>query len=88
MRGTDVLKALALGATAVGTGRLHALSLAAGGEAGLERMLEILEIEIATSMALLGVTALDQLDASYVVPTTPVSTPQVGFPFLLPEIRL
>jgi len=88
LRGTDVLKAIALGATAVATGRLHALALAAGGEAGLVRMLEILEIEIRTSMALLGVSSLAQLDASYVVATTPVSTPQVGFPFLLPEIRL
>src|SRR6185312_8367309 len=87
MRGTDILKAIALGATAVGTGRLHALSLAAGGEAGLARMLEIVEIELRTSMALLGVTSLAQLDRSYVVNTTPVSTPQVAFPFLLPEIR-
>lgn len=65
MRGTDVLKAIVLGATAVATGRLQALALAAAGEAGVRRMLEILEAEIETSMALLGVASLDQLDRSY-----------------------
>ncbi len=82
MRGTDVLKAIALGATAVGTGKLHALALAAGGEAGLVRMLEILEIEIKTSMGLLGVTSLAQLDASYVASMGPVQNPPGAFPFL------
>lgn len=88
MRGTDVLKAIALGATAVATGRLHALSLAAGSEAALIRMLEIMEIEIRTSMALLGVTSLAELDRSYVTAATPLAEPPVAFPFLFPEIRL
>ncbi len=65
MRGTDVLKAIALGATAVGTGRMHAWALGAGGEAALNRMLEIVEYEVRTAMGLLGVTSLAQLDGSY-----------------------
>jgi len=66
MRGTDVLKAIALGADAVATGRMHAWALGAGGVPALERMLELVEYEIRTSMALLGVTAPSQLDPSFV----------------------
>jgi glycolate oxidase len=66
MRGTDVLKAVALGATAVGIGRLHAYALAAGGEAALLRLLELLEEEITNAMGLLGVTRLGELDGSFV----------------------
>jgi glycolate oxidase len=66
MRGGDILKAIALGATAVATGRMHAWALAAGGEPALNRMLELVEYELRTTMGLLGVTALSQLNASYV----------------------
>jgi glycolate oxidase len=66
LRGTDVLKAIALGANAVGLGRLQAYALAAGGEEGLVRVLELLEEEIVVAMGLLGVTRLDQLDPSFV----------------------
>jgi isopentenyl diphosphate isomerase/L-lactate dehydrogenase-like FMN-dependent dehydrogenase len=66
MRGTDVLKAIALGASAVGIGRLEALALGAGGEAALVRTLELLEEEIAMAMGLLGVSSLGELDHSYV----------------------
>lgn len=66
MRGTDVLKAIALGASAVGLGRLQAYALAAGGEAALVRVLELLEQEIVVAMGLLGVSRLDQLDRSFV----------------------
>jgi isopentenyl diphosphate isomerase/L-lactate dehydrogenase-like FMN-dependent dehydrogenase len=66
MRGTDVLKAIALGANAVGLGRLQAFALAAGGEAALLRMLELLEEEIRIAMGLVGVARLDELDASFV----------------------
>jgi len=66
MRGTDILKAIALGASAVATGRMHAWALGAGGEPALKRMLEIVEFELRTAMGLLGVTSLGQLDASYV----------------------
>ena len=61
VRGNDVLKALALGAQAVAIGKLQGWGLGAGGQQGLVRVLEILESEIITSMALLGVTRLDQL---------------------------
>jgi glycolate oxidase len=75
MRGTDVLKAIALGADAVGLGRLQGLALAAGGEPVLVRALELLEAEILTSMGLLGVTRLDELDASFVSRSTALPAP-------------
>jgi glycolate oxidase len=73
LRGTDVVKAIALGATAVGVGKLLGWSLAAGGQAGIERMLELLEVEIRTAMGLMGVTSLSELNPSWVRPTTPVT---------------
>lgn len=61
-RGTDVLKALALGATAVGMGRPFLYSMSSGyGEAGTRRMIEILREEIEQNMALVGVTKLSEL---------------------------
>jgi glycolate oxidase len=65
LRGTDVVKAIALGAQCVGLGRLQCLGLAAAGQAGLERALEILEEEVRICLGLLGVTSYSQLDASY-----------------------
>jgi isopentenyl diphosphate isomerase/L-lactate dehydrogenase-like FMN-dependent dehydrogenase len=81
VRGSDILKAIALGARAVGLGKLQALALAAGGDAGVKRMLEILETEISINMGLLGVTKLDQLDASYLQKATPVKYPTDLSPF-------
>lgn len=66
LRGSDVLKAIALGATAVAIGKLQGWGLAAGGKAGLARVLQLLESEIITTMALLGVTKLKQLNGAYV----------------------
>ncbi|KZT55327.1 mitochondrial fmn-dependent dehydrogenase [Calocera cornea HHB12733] len=60
-RGTDVLKALCLGATAVGFGRPFLFANGAYGEEGVRKVIEILEEEIATSMRLLGVTKLSEL---------------------------
>jgi len=68
-RGTDVIKAIALGAQAVCIGRLQCWALAAGGEAALVRALDILEEEIIITMGLLGVTQLSDLDRSYIEPT-------------------
>src|SRR6478752_1228803 len=48
LRGTDVIKAISLGARAVGVGKLLGWALAAAGEAAIERMLELLEIEMRT----------------------------------------
>jgi isopentenyl diphosphate isomerase/L-lactate dehydrogenase-like FMN-dependent dehydrogenase len=72
LRGTDVVKALCLGARAVGIGKLLGWGLAAGGEAGLKRVLELLDIEIRTALALMGVTSIRQLDPSWVTPSQPV----------------
>lgn len=76
-RGTDVLKALALGADAVGVGRLEALAMAAGGTAGVVRMLEILEQEIRINLALMGLPSIDLLTPDSVVPAEPVVLPHV-----------
>ena len=75
MRGTDVVKAIALGATTVGLGRFTGLALAAAGPQGLVRALEILEDEIKICLGLLGCTSLAELNASYVT-----SAPAVGVP--------
>lgn len=84
MRGADVVKALCLGATAVGLGRLEALALAAGGAPALVRALEILEHEIRTTMALLGVSAIGGLHPGLLTPAAPVNVPGVlsAFPLL------
>ncbi|KAI0424770.1 glycolate oxidase [Xylaria sp. FL1042] len=61
-RGTDVLKAMALGASAVGIGRPFLYSMTADyGEAGVTRLLQMLRVEIETSMALAGVTTIEEL---------------------------
>jgi glycolate oxidase len=82
-RGTDVVKAIALGARAVGVGKLLGWSLAAGGQKGIERMLELLEIEIRTAMGLMGVNALSGLDPSWVRPAAPIglSGPTSAYPW-------
>ena len=60
-RGTHVLKALSLGAKAVGIGRGYLFPLAAAGQVGVERALELLRAEIERDMKLMGVTRTDQL---------------------------
>ena len=65
MRGTDVLKAIALGADCVGIGRLQGFAAAAGGSKAILRMLEILETEILTGLRLLGLNSLSGLDHTY-----------------------
>ncbi len=67
-RGTDVVKAIALGARAVGVGKLQGWALAAGGEQGITRMFELLAQEIHTTLGLMGVTSLKQLNPSWVRP--------------------
>jgi L-lactate dehydrogenase (cytochrome) len=70
-RGTDVVKALCLGAKAVGVGRPALWSLGAGGTEGVEKMLGILQAETKTCMRLLGVERVDQLGMQYVSLTFP-----------------
>jgi 4-hydroxymandelate oxidase len=67
-RATDVIKALALGADAVGLGRLLALALAADGEEGVVRALQLVQAELVTSLALLGCGSLAELDRSVLQP--------------------
>lgn len=66
-RGTDVIKALALGARAVAIGRPALWGLAVGGQRGVEQVLEILRYEIDVALGLCGFTALDQLRPDLVV---------------------
>jgi isopentenyl diphosphate isomerase/L-lactate dehydrogenase-like FMN-dependent dehydrogenase len=65
-RGTDIIKALCLGARAVLCGRAYAYGLAAAGEAGVNRAIEILRIDLDRSLRLVGCPSVDQLDRSYV----------------------
>jgi (S)-2-hydroxy-acid oxidase len=65
-RGTDVFKALALGATAVGIGRPHAWGLAAFGQPGVEAVLEILRRELRTIMRQAGTISVDKITRSYI----------------------
>ena len=67
-RGTDVVKAIALGARAVGVGKLQGWALAAGGEQGIVRMFELLAQEIHTTLGLMGVKSLKELNPSWVRP--------------------
>ncbi|MDH4115822.1 MAG: alpha-hydroxy-acid oxidizing protein [Acidimicrobiia bacterium] len=70
-RGPEVLKALALGARAVGLGRSQIWALGVGGREGVSRLIEILREEIGTTMANLGVTAPDQLGPGHVRSSSP-----------------
>ncbi|KAF2432168.1 L-lactate dehydrogenase [Tothia fuscella] len=65
-RGTDVVKALCLGAKAVGVGRAALWGLGAGGTAGVERVLEILKAETETCMRLLGVGKVEELGMQHI----------------------
>jgi L-lactate dehydrogenase (cytochrome) len=65
-RGTHVVKALALGASACSVGRAYLYPLAAGGQAGVERAFGLLQEEVQRTMALLGCDDVNKLDASYI----------------------
>jgi glycolate oxidase len=77
MRGSDIVKAMILGADAVGVGRLQCLGMAAAGVPGLLRVLELLEEEILIAFGLMGVNGWDELDGSYICPAEPVDEPHV-----------
>ena len=89
MRGSDVVKAIALGARCVGLGRLACLGLAAAGVAGLVRALELVEEEIRTCLGLLGVTTLAELTPAHVAAAPPVFEPAAlsAFPLLGEDLR-
>jgi isopentenyl diphosphate isomerase/L-lactate dehydrogenase-like FMN-dependent dehydrogenase len=84
MRGTDVVKMLALGAKAVGIGRLAGLGLGAAGVPGLVRTLELLEDEIRIALGLLGVTSYAELTPAHVAAAPAVTSPDTfsAFPLL------
>ena len=65
-RGGDIVKALCLGARAVLIGRAYAYGLAAAGQAGVSRALEILRTDVERTLKLLGCRWVAQLDRSYV----------------------
>jgi L-lactate dehydrogenase (cytochrome) len=65
-RGTDIAKALCMGARAVLCGRAYAYGLAAAGEAGVDRAIEILRTDLERTLRLLGCASVAELDRSYV----------------------
>ena len=85
LRGADVVKALCLGATAIGTGRLLALGMAARGAPGVVRALELLETEIKLTMGLMGIANIDDLSPDLVERALPLPGPydvMSAFPLL------
>lgn len=67
-RGTDILKALALGADACSIGRAYLYGLGAGGEKGVTRAFQMLEAELRVAMTLAGCRSVKEIDASVVRP--------------------
>src|SRR6478736_52297 len=86
-RGTDIVKAIASGADLVGIGRLQCWALAAAGEAGIVRMLELLEDEVIRCLGLLGVTSFAELDKSYLHAAMAANPPSVFSAFPLLDIE-
>src|SRR5256886_13717967 len=74
-RGTDIVKAIAAGADLVGIGRMQCFALAAGGQAGVLRLLQLLEDEVQRCLGLLGATSFAELDRSYLHPAAPANPP-------------
>ena len=75
-RGSDIVKAICLGAQAVLIGRAYAYGLAAGGEAGVARAIAILRADLERTLKLLGCTSIAALDRSYVDISTKFPTRQ------------
>jgi isopentenyl diphosphate isomerase/L-lactate dehydrogenase-like FMN-dependent dehydrogenase len=65
-RGADVVRAMSLGARAVLLGRGYAYGMAAAGDAGIERAIEIFRADIVRTLKLLGCPSISQVDSSYV----------------------
>jgi glycolate oxidase len=83
-RGTDLVKAVALGAELVGIGRLYCYGLAAAGEQGVLRALQLLEDEVQTCLGLLGATCFAEVERNQIVAAAPTVPPHVhsAFPLL------
>jgi len=86
-RGTDIVKGIASGADIVGIGRLQCWALAAAGETGIERMLELLEDEVLRCLGLLGATSFKEVDKSCLHPATATNPPSVFSAFPLLDIE-
>ncbi len=84
MRGSDIIKALALGATAVGIWRMYVLAAAAAGVPGVVRAMELLHHELDTTLGLMGLRSLDELDRSCLAPAAAVNQHKTypAFPLL------
>jgi len=86
-RGTDIVKAMAAGADLVGLGRMQCYALAAGGEAALVRMLELMEDEVQRCLGLLGATKFADLDRSHLHAAPSTTPPHALSAFPLLEIE-
>jgi isopentenyl diphosphate isomerase/L-lactate dehydrogenase-like FMN-dependent dehydrogenase len=86
-RGADVVKAIASGADLVGIGRLQCWALAAAGETGIVRMLELLEDEVIRTLGLLGATSFAEVGKSMLHPAMPTNMPSVFSAFPLLDIE-
>lgn len=86
-RGSDLVKAIALGADIVAMGRLQCWALAAAGETGVLRMLELFEDEVIRTLGLLGLTSFADIDKSYVHPAGATNAPSVVSAFPLLDIE-
>ena len=91
-RGTDAVKAIAMGADAIAMGRMYCYALAADGAAGVVKMLELVEHEMGVSMALAGARSLGELNPGFVFRNAPMVTmphQHSAFPLLqtTPEYR-
>jgi glycolate oxidase len=83
-RGSDIVKAIATGADLVGVGRMQCYALACGGQAGVVRLLELLEDEVQRCLGLLGAPSFADLNRSYLHAAAPANAPHVlsAFPLL------
>ena len=84
-RGTDVVKAIALGADCVGIGRLQCYAAATNGRDGLNKMIDILQHEILVCMRLLGVNNFNDLNDNYIKKDISISNPSLTSSFPLIE---
>jgi L-lactate dehydrogenase (cytochrome)/(S)-mandelate dehydrogenase len=77
MRGSDVVKAIALGANCVLIGRATLYGIAVGGESGAERVLSLLQDELSRTMAMIGCTSIGEITSDYLAMPPPSHLPQV-----------
>ena len=83
-RGTDVVKAISLGADCVGIGRLQCYAAATNGREGLNKMIDIMQHDILVCKRLLGVNKLDDLNGNYIKKDISISEPSFvsSFPLI------